>query len=209
MSYRSFKHLLGETSLERKCRFIFGGGILVLVTFSFYWYGQKTESLVISQTSQAARMFVNPSIMNLHYKAFGNDEFASVIDVLWGDLTPLDDLPSYESRILNPYPVKDSKKVLARGKVEEPELDDMERAALARFLQAASSEEAYRKAGTPRPRPYTFADGTPMWQSRIVNQKKEYQYVQAVLFKPGCLMAPFGLTDEQFDRLTDYLSSLD
>ena len=32
VSYRTFKHLLGETSLERKCRFIFGGGILVLVT---------------------------------------------------------------------------------------------------------------------------------------------------------------------------------
>ena len=46
MSYRSFKHLLGETSLERKCRFIFGLGILVLVTVSFFWYGQKTESLV-------------------------------------------------------------------------------------------------------------------------------------------------------------------
>ena len=60
MSYRSFKHLLGETSLERKCRFIFGGGILVLVTFSFY-SGQKTESLVIGQTTQAARMHVNPS----------------------------------------------------------------------------------------------------------------------------------------------------
>ena len=44
MSYRTFKHLLGETSLERKCRFIFGGGILALVTLSFYWYGQKTES---------------------------------------------------------------------------------------------------------------------------------------------------------------------
>ncbi len=50
MSYRSFKRVLGETSLERKCRFIFGGGILVLVTFSFYWYGQKTERLVIEQT---------------------------------------------------------------------------------------------------------------------------------------------------------------
>ena len=46
MSYRSFKHLLGETSLERKCRFIFGLGILVLVSGSFFWYGQKTESLV-------------------------------------------------------------------------------------------------------------------------------------------------------------------
>ena len=30
--YRSFKHLLGETSLERKCRFIFGLGILLLVS---------------------------------------------------------------------------------------------------------------------------------------------------------------------------------
>ena len=44
MSYRSFKHLLGETSLERKCRFIFGLGILVLVSVSFFLYGQKTES---------------------------------------------------------------------------------------------------------------------------------------------------------------------
>ena len=43
MSYRSFKHLLGETSLERKCRFIFGLGILVLVSGSFFFYGQKTE----------------------------------------------------------------------------------------------------------------------------------------------------------------------
>ena len=47
MSYRSFKHLLGETSLERKCRFIFGLGILVLVSGSFFWYGQKTENLVL------------------------------------------------------------------------------------------------------------------------------------------------------------------
>ena len=60
VSYRSFKHLLGETSLERKCRFIFGGGILVLVTVSFFWYGQKTESLVIDQTTQTARMLVEP-----------------------------------------------------------------------------------------------------------------------------------------------------
>ena len=59
VSYRSFKHLLGETSLERKCRFIFGGGILVLVSISFYWYGQKTESLVIGQTNQTARMLAD------------------------------------------------------------------------------------------------------------------------------------------------------
>src|SRR3954452_13644667 len=102
VSYRSFKHLLGETSLERKCRFIFGGGILVLVTFSFYWYGQKTESLVIGQTNQTARMLVNPTLMNLHHKAIGTSAFASVIDTLSGDLTALDDLPKYHAKILKP-----------------------------------------------------------------------------------------------------------
>ncbi len=72
VSYRSFKHLLGETSLERKCRFIFGLGILVLVSVSFFWYGQKTESLVRKQTTQTARMLVNPTLLNIHYKALGN-----------------------------------------------------------------------------------------------------------------------------------------
>ena len=38
MSYRAFKRLLGETSLERKCRFLFGSGVIVLVTLSFWLY---------------------------------------------------------------------------------------------------------------------------------------------------------------------------
>ena len=62
VSYRTFKHLLGETSLERKCRFIFGGGILTLVTFSFYWYGQKTEQLVLGQKIEAARGACRPDL---------------------------------------------------------------------------------------------------------------------------------------------------
>ena len=68
MSYRTFKNLLGETSLERKCRFIFGGGILLLVTISFSWYGQKTESLVIGQKTEAARVRVDQVLTNIHIK---------------------------------------------------------------------------------------------------------------------------------------------
>jgi two-component system sensor histidine kinase BarA len=194
VSYRSFKHLLGETSLERKCRFIFGGGILVLVTFSFYWYGQKTESLVIGQTNQTARMLVNPTIMNIHYKTLGNEDFASLIDILWGDLTPTDDLPNYQAHILGSY-----KQEKARPREKKPEVDAFERAALERFLLASASERALRKAGAPR-KPFVFGDGTPMWQSRILPGKKEYQYVQAVLFKPGCLMDCHGGRDNRIDN---------
>lgn len=38
MSYRSFKRVLGETSLERKCRFLFGACLLLLITSSFWLF---------------------------------------------------------------------------------------------------------------------------------------------------------------------------
>jgi len=45
MSYRAFKRLLGETSLERKCRFLFGAFILLLITTSFWLFARQTEHL--------------------------------------------------------------------------------------------------------------------------------------------------------------------
>ena len=36
MSYRAFKRLLGEYRLERKCRFLFGFFIVLLLTGSFW-----------------------------------------------------------------------------------------------------------------------------------------------------------------------------
>ena len=85
MSYRSFKHLLGETSLERKCRFIFGLGILLLVTVSFFLYGKKTEELVLNQTTQNARMHVNDALKEHHFiKPLNNKEIASYLNAPLG-----------------------------------------------------------------------------------------------------------------------------
>ena len=56
MSYRAFKRLLGETSLERKCHFLFGGFILVLITGSFWLYAWRTESLAYEQITTACRL---------------------------------------------------------------------------------------------------------------------------------------------------------
>ena len=49
MSYRTLKKMLGENSLERKCLFLFGGGLLLLITSSFYLYAWLNESWVIDQ----------------------------------------------------------------------------------------------------------------------------------------------------------------
>ncbi len=173
MSYRTFKHLLGETSLERKCRFIFGGGILVLVTTSFYWYGQKTEKLVISQITQTARRLVNPTIIDKHYrsKRFVHPDLTEMVAQFSASFKHQDDLPEYEGRILDPHDPK--------AEDERPR-DPFEKQALEHFRKSAAAE------GTSK-RQYTFADNTPMEESRILPGKTEYQYIQAVLFKQECI----------------------
>ncbi len=176
MSYRTFKHLLGETSLERKCRFIFGGGILILVTTSFYWYGQKTEKLVQSQTPLIARRLVNPTVVNKHYKSdkFVNSDTARMFEQLSHSFKSQDDLPTYEGYLLNPYKEQSRK--------EGEALDDFEKSTLARFLDSALKGPA-----THQKKQYTFADGTSMEASRNLPGKTEFQYMQAFVFKQECI----------------------
>src|SRR5205085_8193546 len=69
MSYRAFKHLLGETSLERKCRFLFGAGILVLITLSFWLYAYQTEHLAYEQATTTCRHLVN-AVVDRHHVQF-------------------------------------------------------------------------------------------------------------------------------------------
>src|SRR5260370_38167595 len=65
MSYRAFKRLLGETSLERKCRFLFGIGSLLLLLASFSWYARQTEDLAYEQTTKTGGVLRKPYINKL------------------------------------------------------------------------------------------------------------------------------------------------
>ena len=67
MSYRTMKRLLGETSLERKCRFLFGGGLMLLISGSFYFYYDRTEDLVLEQNKHTARLLVPTVLREKHW----------------------------------------------------------------------------------------------------------------------------------------------
>ncbi len=69
MSYRSFKRVLGETHLERKCLFLFGACLLVLTAGSFWLYGTQTEKLVYQQNRQKARLLVDIIKMKVHWES--------------------------------------------------------------------------------------------------------------------------------------------
>src|SRR5688572_19933959 len=68
MSYRAFKRLLGETSLERKCRWLLGAGVLLLMTGSFWVYARQTEDLAYEQLETTGRALLTPVIAQFHVK---------------------------------------------------------------------------------------------------------------------------------------------
>lgn len=68
MSYHEFKRLLGETSLERKCRLLFGGGLMILISASFYFYAQRNAVIIKNQNRETARILVSPIVIEEHLK---------------------------------------------------------------------------------------------------------------------------------------------
>ncbi|HEY7155193.1 MAG TPA: ATP-binding protein [Gemmataceae bacterium] len=60
--YRACKRLIGETHLERKCRFLFGMFIVLLLTLSFWVYAWQTESLAYDQIKTACRPIVSSMV---------------------------------------------------------------------------------------------------------------------------------------------------
>ncbi len=58
MSYRDFKHLLGETHLQRKSLFYFGTMVIVLIFGSFWWFAHLTENLAYEQIKTTCRLLV-------------------------------------------------------------------------------------------------------------------------------------------------------
>lgn len=66
ITYRSFKKLLGETSLERKCRYLFGAALLGLITGSFWLHAARTRQLVVNQQVIAAQRLV-PRLLSMRH----------------------------------------------------------------------------------------------------------------------------------------------
>ena len=69
MSYRTIKRVLGETSLERKCRFLFGGGLMLLIFGAFWLYGRLNLRIVEERIRDRARQLAKPELLILHENA--------------------------------------------------------------------------------------------------------------------------------------------
>ncbi len=113
MSYRSFKRVLGETNLERKCRFLFGTCLLLLIMGSFLWYGERTKAIVYDQNPKTGRLLVH-TIMMHHWKFLETTAFKDVVEQLIEDF----DREHYEWRTIRPASNEPSEDQLPQGKFE-------------------------------------------------------------------------------------------
>jgi two-component system, NarL family, sensor histidine kinase BarA len=67
MSYRSIKRVIGETSLERKCRLLFVAGLAFLIFFAFWWVEHMAEDLVRNATILKGRDLVVSALLRYHW----------------------------------------------------------------------------------------------------------------------------------------------
>jgi two-component system sensor histidine kinase BarA len=140
MSYRAFKRLLGETSLERKCRWLLGAAVLVLMTGSFWVYAVQTEGLAHDQLQTTGRTLVSPTLARIHARGeldAAMQEFARVNEANWPA-----QLKEYRVRLIRVLPFStepeyqpDPDDMPAISKVTEPERTE--------WTREAPAEKAY------------------------------------------------------------------
>ncbi|MEZ6140512.1 MAG: ATP-binding protein [Zavarzinella sp.] len=68
MSMKSFKNLLGETNLERKCRILLGLGTLLLMSVSFWIFARETENLAFKQTTTSGQLLIPTILARQHFQ---------------------------------------------------------------------------------------------------------------------------------------------
>ena len=173
MAYKSFKEILGETSLERKFRFLFGLCLLLLITGSFWWYGQRTEDLVFTTTRSTGRHLVDAVMINHHWKNLEADKkYTNPIETL-GKM--LQNQP-YSWRILSPDATAEELSSYTRLDV----------AVLDYYAVRPAPEPGETDAMTGG----LLSAGNEYREYRTVDRfdRKEYHYYQPIRVQQSCLI---------------------
>ena len=120
MPYRSFTDILGETSLERKCRFLFGLCLLVLITGSFWWYGSLTEQLVYATTRSTGRHLVDAIMVQSHWNTWEtNPQFSGMIQSVGREFQS----EPYDWQVLDPRAGPEERHAEGYSRLDEAVLD--------------------------------------------------------------------------------------
>ncbi|MFK7766311.1 MAG: sensor histidine kinase [Mariniblastus sp.] len=104
MSYRGIKRVLGESSLERKIRILFGLCLLALISGAFFWVNRITEDLIYRNTRDQANSLYSDFILRNHLKGIQELEDQSKVQIgsagLFESFAKLPPTTPYDAKVI-------------------------------------------------------------------------------------------------------------
>ena len=198
MALGPLRRLLGSTSLERKCRLLFGVCLLLLIFASFSWYGAATDRLVYQQSRNTGVFFVQLAVKNVHFLMWETDP-------KWQPLVrdmveSLDDL-EWEDDFLTIEPAGSDSLAEECTEAERPILMDLRErynkqleSVRLRIVEARGEAISPEEDLTPGSEKYLpgdelFKDIVPVYYEERHPDKSEYHFIQPVYWKSSCIVA--------------------
>ncbi len=189
MSYRSIKRVLGESSLERKLRILFGFGLLFLIGGSFWWVMRITEDLIRRNIQVKAQQATLSQLLRLHLE---NIQFK-------GEDRALKDMYKSLSSQIGFDEIKLQTRVLARhGRifdlktevVDEPRekelLKELEREYRDKVFQPLVQSIAADRSVNSEPLPLFKFEDSKLFRDRVAAGDK-YYYYRPLQFRSACI----------------------
>jgi signal transduction histidine kinase len=197
MSYRSIKRVLGETSLERKCRLLFGACLLVLITGTFWWVENIAGKLVMSSTQNQASDLVGVILIKLHSVYFETRETLDdpnkkeAREWLTEIIADFEESQDYTHQVVSLEPDYWIEAIEAKPPQDEVEWELMRK--LERKQQKREEELAQVALDAQRGLTDTLNENfeddlPPVFVDRVLPNEKggEYHYFKPVVFEQTC-----------------------
>jgi two-component system sensor histidine kinase BarA len=184
MSYRGLTKAIGETSLERKCRWLFGACLLPLIAGSFWWYGQRTNDMVEEQFRYTGEALATTALVELHMTKQESDPAVQRGDVKLADALRSETynwqilLPENRQRIFKPedqfeWDLMSRWTELGKGLTSDEEIDALATIGEQRVVPKHEFATAIETSDGDR------SSGDSEWV---------YQYYEPVYAKASCLV---------------------
>jgi two-component system sensor histidine kinase BarA len=182
MAYRPLSRVLGETSLERKCRLFFVCCLGLLIGGAFWGVERVAVDLVMKNTRGKGRDLVDMILLRSHIDYWEDrEEYKTLAKDL---LTDLQQHQNYESRILalegDPRPVR--LEVVTPTDPAEVEIISM------------LKEQMKRQEELQKEQP-EVADFLPVNAERRLPRKNEYHYFEPIYWSQTCYACHLALID--------------
>jgi signal transduction histidine kinase len=179
--------VLGETSLERKCRILFGACLALLIAGSFWWYGSRAEEIVYENTRNTARSLVDTANVSLHYvrvdiRNTPDRVHAGFADADANDARALVTSHDYTAWVLKPGSNE-------KYKADEP-IDDPSKPRTAKKSEAADHQPLdpfEEKVLDYFSRPADPTRQQAEYFEQRVGERQEYQYFQPIRLRQQCM----------------------